>query len=149
MKKRSYKVLVPTDFSEISRHAIAYVLSHFNGQISHLVILNAYPENQPGSAPLISLVDILKDRAERMLHAEIDLVNRMEHAKGVEIVGIAKFDGFLNAMKQITEEQQIDLVIIGTNGDTHPKMEVREDDPLYLIHQIGKPLFLVPQFAPL
>ncbi len=84
-----------------------------------------------------------------MLLKETEILNKLEFAEGVEIVGIAKFDGFLNAMKQVTQEEEIDLVVIGTNGETHPKIEAREDDPLYLLHQIGKPLFLVPQFAPL
>lgn len=149
MKSRSYKVLVPTDFSETSRHAIQYVLSHFYGQVSHLYILNAYPENEPGSAPLISLVDILKERSERMLQVESEMVRKMEQAMDVEIVSIARFDGFLNAMYQVTVDEGIDLVVMGTNGQTHPKFEAREDDPLYLMHRINKPVLLIPLVAPI
>jgi hypothetical protein len=84
-----------------------------------------------------------------MLQAESEMFRKMKKASDVEIVSIARFDGFLNAMHQVSEEEEIDFVVMGTNGQTHPKFESREDDPMYFMHKINKPVLLIPLVAPL
>ncbi|MEY3444767.1 MAG: hypothetical protein RLZZ519_3048, partial [Bacteroidota bacterium] len=58
-----------------------------------------------------------------------------------------RFDGFLHSMTDIVQSEDIDLVVIGTNGHTHPRLDQRDDDPSFLIHKLNKPILLVPKVA--
>jgi nucleotide-binding universal stress UspA family protein len=50
-------------------------------------------------------------------------------------------------MTDIVQSEDIDLVVIGTNGHTHPRLDQRDDDPSFLIHKLNKPILLVPKVA--
>ena len=147
MELRNYKVLIPIDFSENSRYAIQYVLERLCGGLTHLYLLHAYKENTPGSAPLISLIDILREKSERLLQQEIKFIKSLAPKEEIEIVAYSRFGGYLPSIIEITKQDHIDLVVIGTNGHTHPRMDLRDDDPGYLVHRLGLPLLLVPKIA--
>lgn len=138
-------MLVPTDFSEISRHAVAYVLAHYRDQLSEIILLHAYRDN--ASAPLISLVDILKEKSERMLHREVELLQKKIGKDAIGVKQIARYDALVTAMKEVSEQEDVDMVVMGTNGHTHPRVEFKDDDPSFLLARINRPMLLVPQYA--
>jgi nucleotide-binding universal stress UspA family protein len=144
-KKKHFKVLVPTDFSEISRGAIDFVLEAFGHQLTHLIILHAYREKSPEAAPMISFVDILREKADRLMQLEVKYVQSLPKHDGVQILSISRFDGFLQSIQEISEAEDVDLIVIGSNGHTHPKLEMREEDPGFLLHKLNRPLLLVPK----
>jgi nucleotide-binding universal stress UspA family protein len=148
MQAQIHKVIVPVDFSDVSRHAVEYALTVFQHQLTHLYLLHAFKDNPPGSAPLISLMDILRTKSERMLQEEVEFVRSLEASKGIEVVAIARFDGLLSALHDISKAENIDLILIGSNGHTHPRVEIRDDDPAFLLHRLNRPLMLVPQMHP-
>jgi nucleotide-binding universal stress UspA family protein len=147
MKKRSYKILVPIDFSDHSRNAVQYALDAFSGQLTHLFLLNAYKESTLGNAPLISLIDILRQKSERLMQQEIqDLMPQID-AQQVVLKTFNRFDGFLHSITEVIQAEDVDLVVIGTNGHTHPRLDQRDDDPSFLVHKLNKPILLVPKVA--
>ncbi|MFM2375986.1 MAG: hypothetical protein RLZZ165_1083 [Bacteroidota bacterium] len=147
MKAGNFRVLIPIDFSENSREAERYALDHFNGQITHLYLLHTYKENTPGSAPLISLMDILREKSERLMAQEVQFIRSSMVDDTMEIQTFSRFDGFLEGILDIKNRFGIDLVVLGTNGHTHPRMELRDDDPGFLLHRLNLPLLLVPKIA--
>jgi nucleotide-binding universal stress UspA family protein len=147
MKHRNYKVLVPIDFSEHSRHAVQYVLSALANQVTHVYLLHAYKERTPGNAPLISLIDILREKSERLMQIELKQIEPLLLDSKIELHTFSRFDGYLHSINDIIEKEGIDLVAIGSNGHTHPRMDSRDDDPGFLLHKINKPLLLVPKIA--
>jgi nucleotide-binding universal stress UspA family protein len=143
--RRPYKILVPTDFSESSRTAIEYVIHMFGDQLSHLYLLNAYKEKFPEMAPMVSLVDILREKSERMMHLEMKFVATLPHHQDLQIVAVTRFETLLQAVMELVVAEAVDLVAIGTNGHMHPRLEFRDDDPSYVLHQIKLPILLVPK----
>ena len=147
MKQRSYKILVPIDFSDHSRYAVEFALKAFGDRLSHIYLLHAYKENTPGSAPLISLIDILRQKSERLMHQEVQDLKPLLDSDQIILKTFSRFDGFLHSITEIVQTEDIDLVVIGTNGHTHPRLDQRDDDPGFLIHKLNKPILLVPKVA--
>ena len=147
MKQRSYKVLVPIDFSEHSRYAVEFALNSFGSRLTHLFLLHAYKENSPGNAPLISLIDILREKSERLMQQEVLNLKPLIDEGNVILKTYSRFDGFLHSISEIADSEDVDLVMIGTNGHTHPRLDQRDDDPGFLVHKLNKPILLVPKIA--
>lgn len=147
MKAGVLKVLVPTDFSENSRHALKYVLTVLGGQFNHLILLHAFREHDMATAPLASVKDILSEKSDRLLQEELKFANAFYSGSDVHIQGISKYDGYLSSLLAVTKEENVDLVVIGTNGHMHPRLESRDDDPSYLVHRLNRPVPLVPKIA--
>jgi nucleotide-binding universal stress UspA family protein len=147
MKKRSYKILVPIDFSDHSRFAVQYALEAFSGQLSHLLLLHAYKENTLGNAPLISLIDILRQKSERLMQQEIQSLLPFLEEQQITLKTFNRFDGFLHSITDVIDSEDVDLVVIGTNGHIHPRLDQRDDDPSFLLHKLNKPILLVPKVA--
>jgi nucleotide-binding universal stress UspA family protein len=147
MKHRSYKILVTIDFSDHSRYAVEFALNAFGNRLTHLYLLHAYKENSPDNAPLISLIDILRQKSERLMLQEVNNLEPLLEDGHIILRTFSRFDGFLHSMTDIVQSEDIDLVVIGTNGHTHPRLDQRDDDPSFLIHKLNKPILLVPKVA--
>ena len=147
MKGGVYKILLPTDFSDSSRHALKYVLEEMGHRLSHLILLHAYRDHELAMAPLASVQDILREKSERLLQEEIRFVTAFMPGTAIQILPFSRFDGFLSSMVAVAKDEDVDLVVIGTNGHMHPRLESRDDDPGYLVHRLNRPVLLVPKIA--
>lgn len=142
---QTYKVLIPTDFSEDSRRAVEYVLSAFAPKLTHLYILHAYREKSLEAAPMISLIDILHEKAERLMQAEVRHARAIRNNAALEIIPLNRFDGLLQAILDVAETEDVDLVVMGSNGNPHPRHDSKEEDPAQILHRLRRPLLLVPK----
>lgn len=147
MKAGDFKVLVPTDFSENSRYALKYVLEEMGSHITHLILLHAYRDHELARAPLVSVQDILREKSERLLQDEIRYVSSFLPTLDLQMQAISRFDGFLAALVEVAKDEDVNLVVIGTNGHLHPRLDNRDDDPGYLVHRLNRPVLLVPKIA--
>jgi nucleotide-binding universal stress UspA family protein len=143
--RQPFRVLVPTDFSESSRGAIDFVMETFGNRMTHLYLLHAFREKAPDSAPMVSLIDILREKSERLMQNEIRHLEASRGLKDFELSAISRFDGFFKAISNVSEAENIDMIVMGSNGHTHPRMDQREDDPSYLVQKLNRPLLLVPK----
>ena len=143
--RTQFKVLVPTDFSDISRNAVAYVFSAFGDRITHLLLLNAYKQRAPEAVPMITLADILHEKSVRMMQIELKHIHSLQHGAGLLVQTWSRFQGLLESMVEISEEEDVDLIVMGSNGNIHPRVEAHDEDPGFIIHKLNRPLMLVPK----
>lgn len=142
---QTYKVLVPTDFSEDSRRAIEYVMGAFASKLTHLYILHAYREKSLEAAPMISLIDILHEKAERLMQAEVRHAHAIRRSDDLEIIPLNRFDGLLQAIVDVADAEDVDMVVMGSNGNPYLRHDSRDDDPAQILHKLRRPLLLVPK----
>lgn len=121
MKK---KILIPTDFSKNAWGAISYAIDLFKDEACDFYILNAFDED-------ILTIEELTTEAQDKTH--------LEHIQEQSEIGLKKIsqrisfrdesyehgffyisrgDDLIDAMKDVVEKKDIDLLILGTKGNT-------------------------------
>lgn len=116
-------------------------------RLSHLIILHAFRDHELAMAPLASVQDILREKSERLLQEEVRYVTALLPDAAIQVIPFSRFDGFLPSLISVAKDENVDLVVIGTNGHMHPRLESRDDDPGYLVHRLNRPVLLVPKIA--
>lgn len=119
-------ILLPTDFSEISRNAIQYAVSLFWDEPCTFYLLNVYRvpyltneqlmENDAGQLAIIE--DELFDASQKGLK---DMLSTLKRGKEHIFNSISDYNFFSDSVKQHIEEKKIDLIVMGTKGATGAK----------------------------
>lgn len=118
------KILVPTDFSANSRHALetaAVLALKYNAQILlvHVNTQAAYapPLSEFGNAVSFDMMDYSAAAAEELFGLKKELISDPEFA-GLAIETIVE-EGFLySAIERIAKDNAVDLIVMGTKGAT-------------------------------
>lgn len=147
MEPKNYKVLVPVDFSESSRMAVKYVLRTFYHQLSHLILLHAYKEASSEGAPMITLLDILREKSERQMQQELARVGGMSRPEKLEVVGYSRFDTLVEAIQELALASEIDLVVMGFQEPEHRRLMYFDNHATAILSQTNLPVLMVPKIA--
>lgn len=147
-----HKILLPTDFSDNSWNAIKYALKLYKENVCDFYILNVYSSTgnimdsltnlEPGS----ELFTIAKSKSEAGLKKLMDLLevqgckNPNHHFKTISI-----FNNPLDAIKNIVEKEDIEMIVMGTKGVTNSKQIVYGSTSIYVMEKIRNcPVIVVP-----
>ncbi len=57
-------ILIPTSFSDISRHATDYVIRLMHGEKLKIVLLNSFEQPKTGRTVHLSILDIMKKKVK-------------------------------------------------------------------------------------
>ena len=144
------KILIPTDFSANAMNAIKYTLELFKYEIGQIYIMNAYQDE-------IYAHDRVEDRET------LDLVTKRVHKKSVEnlekvLQGIQEIspnprheyhilsskDLLVEAANDIIESENIDVVVMGTKGETNDKHVVFGSRTLQVLKYVLCPVLAIP-----
>ena len=120
------RILLPTDFSEISKNAIHYALKLFKDIPCEFFLLNVFRipyltnEELMGNdvSQLAKLEDELHDASRRGME---ELLKTLPKNKNHKFNKISDFNLFLNAVQNIVKERDIELIVMGTKGATGAK----------------------------
>ena len=114
-------ILVPTDFSEISRNAARYALALAAAVGVHKVVLyNAYQappvltENTIPAMPVID-IDTIKDISEQGMHSFAESL-RQDCAPGIELEHRTGFSILAKDVNEICKDVNADLIVMGITG---------------------------------
>jgi len=110
------KILVPTDFSDAAYNAILHAIFHAKSTGASLTIVHAYLMPPTGTAVMVDITEMLRKNAEEGLDQLKETVDALEAAQGVDIKYKAKHGTVTDVLQRMTEEKNIDLVIMGTQG---------------------------------
>lgn len=121
MKKR---ILLPTDFSRNAWDAIVYAVDLYNSVECEFFLLNVYDftgyamDNIIVSQPNNGYAEKVKEKSMNGLEQTLQRLAFRDESKLHSFVTISKQDNLIDAIKDIVELKDIDLVIMGTKGDT-------------------------------
>jgi len=110
-------ILVPTDFSKISRNAIDYAVEIAKLTKSRLVLFHVFHVSMinvdsPFAVP--SLVEIGKDCLEKLKKIEQEI--HFKHDRNITIQCVCKCGFAVDEINQFIKDTHVDLVVMGTHG---------------------------------
>lgn len=120
------KILLPTDFSDISMNAINYALSLYATVPAEFYFLNVY------RVPYLTNEELMENDVQQLAIIESELSAASQNAlietlQKVEKKDIHKFhhisdyNFLISSVKNIVSDKKIDLVVMGTKGATGAK----------------------------
>jgi len=108
-------ILITTDFTDHSKHAINYVLSFVRDTSSDckIVLLNTYKVQHSNPDQILSENDALKEKSKIGLHEErLEALKTIDNSH-ISIDTISQMGSLNNVIRQMFQKYHIDLVAMG------------------------------------
>ncbi len=150
-------ILIPTDFSENSKDALDYAISLFKGSNVRFYILNTYDQLVASDhfdvtvATNMKTIQLLKENSDTQLKA-ITTYLKNKNSELHQIETLSKIGTLIGAIKEIVEEKSIDLIVMGTKGETSSSNIFFGSNTIQVINTRIAPVLAVPagyKFKPL
>jgi len=145
------KILLPTDFSETARNALQYALNFFKGESCTFYFLSIYTAGKYATGSLWqasgeeSVYDSLLLNKKIKLDVLIDQLEQEYQDKKYRFKGIADYDEFTDAINQVVELNQIDFIVMGTEGTKGVKEVIFGTHTQKVIRKVDCPILVVPK----
>jgi nucleotide-binding universal stress UspA family protein len=144
------KILLPTDFSENSWNAIKYALQLFKDEKCKFFLLNTYTpiiyhiEYVLVNPAQFGLGDAIRETALRGLESVMEKVDEHFSNPNHEFESIAAFNTLVPEIRELTEQHDLDYVIMGTKGATGAKEILFGSNTVQVFKNIKCPVIAVP-----
>ena len=144
------RILLPTDFSENAYNAIAYALQLYKNETCEFYLLHTYTPAFVSAGSMIdsysalTLQKVAQENAEKKLNSLKEKLDDNFNNSKHSFTTVASFNMLISEMKRITEENAIDLVIMGTQGATGAKEIFLGTHTMYSIKKMKIPVLAVP-----
>ena len=149
------KILLPTDFSKNAWYAITYALELYKNSFCNFYILNVFSATsnvidsllnmEPGS----ELYETAKLNSENGLAKVWDMISLLDYKNTkhhFEI--ISKFNNPVDAIKNVVEEKDIDMIVMGTKGETDSRSKVFGGVAIDVMEKVRNcPVIVAPEKA--
>lgn len=118
------KILLPTDFSRNAWDAIVYAIELYKREACDYYILNVYDyrslalDNIVIPTPDNEYTEAIQENSMKGLEKILQRLSFRDEATDHKFYTISKRDTLLNAIKEIVELKDINLIVMGTKGDT-------------------------------
>lgn len=149
------KILLPTDFSKNAWHAISYALKLYKKDQCDFYILNVFSATsniidslinmEPGS----ELYETAKLDSENGLAKILDMLAFKDNDNPKHHFNtISTFNNVVEAIKNIVEEKDIEMIIMGTKGKTASRTRVFGSVAIDVMEKVRNcPVIVVPETA--
>ncbi len=149
------KILLPTDFSANAAKAIKYALEIYKDEPCDFYLLNVFFVKSKDIESLINMdkgsemYEISKANSENGLNDLLDSLDALENGKSVHsFQTISVFNDVLEAIKTAVEEKDIDLIVMGTRGETNSESKIYGSTAINVMEKIRNcPVIVVPELA--
>lgn len=113
------RILVPTDFSEHAEHALKVAAQIARKNNSEIIILHMLELPQQTNDAIFGGVSIpetmlFMQKANEML----DKISQSSFLEGISVTEFVKMDKPIHGITQISKEQDIDLIVMGSHGSS-------------------------------
>lgn len=139
-------ILVPTDFSDNANKALDYALSIFGKGAKKLSLLHVIPHQ--GRVNIDTDEQIYVEHNER-LEQELDRIQTGFPDIGSKLEIILKIGDLSSWISDICEAEDVDLIIMGTQGATKLSSALTGSNTSELIRKVMTPILVIPSETPL
>ncbi|WP_296381519.1 universal stress protein [Winogradskyella sp.] len=152
-----HKILLPTDFSENAWHAINYATELYKNEPTDFYILNVFSatgnvlESLMNLEPGSELYETKKWDSENGLAKVLEkLILRGKSDSKHQFKTISMFSNTIDAIKTVVEKKDIEMIVMGTKGETHSRATAFGSTAIYVMEKARNcPVIVVPQKAKL
>jgi nucleotide-binding universal stress UspA family protein len=141
------RIVVPTDFSETSRNALSYAIdmaAELPG--SKLILFNCYESMSRGSDGTPLHTDEGVNKTISMMALE-NLKNELMGDKDVAVQLMAVEGSLDSSLEKLTQDQQVDMVVMGINGATRMEQIMIGSSTLKIVSLLSCPVLIIPPDA--
>lgn len=144
------RILLPTDFSANAYNAICYALQLFAGEKCIFYLLNTYTpvlydnEYLTYSASQPTLTEIYRNKSLQGLERVLRKIKRKFKNESHDFELISSFNLLSDEIKDIVQEKEIDLVVMGTKGATGAEEILFGTHTVHAIKKTRCPLLAIP-----
>lgn len=148
MKKR---ILIPTDFSRNAYNAIKYAMELYKREYCEFFILNSYylsgysKDNLLSPEPTDKALEKVKSKSAHNLDRLKVQMGYYEENEKHSFQFLTEFGSFFDVMKKVVEKEDIELVIMGTQGETDNKTVILGSNAVNVMEKIRNcPILAIP-----
>ncbi len=142
-----YKILILTDFSVASRHAIAYAQALFADTATDFCLFNAYPIEPALEYGAAFLLAEGRDAAEQNLHEFRESVTESPQPVYHTYRSLVALGEPVEAVARLLTMEHVDLIVVGATGSGHT--ERVGSVATGLLRQAATHVLVVPLTAPI
>ena len=146
MKRR---ILIPTDFSKNAQNAIDYAIDLYKLDACDFYILNVY-DIEAYTMELAEPRDAekLKQKSIGGLTIILERLSIIDNSQHHQFHMVSEFGSLIDIMKVIIDKQDIDIVIMGTKGDTDSRTQIYGSQTVLAMEKIRNcPVLAIPANA--
>lgn len=144
------KILLPIDFSEASDNALRYSLQFFKGETCTFYLLSVYRAWEYTTDELMKAPDtdsiynsLFKENKEK-LEEQVKELENLSKEENFTFHPLLNYNVFTEAINQVIEIEDIDLIIMGTDGVSGAKEAIFGSHTLRVIRKVNSPLLVIP-----
>lgn len=144
-------VLIPTDFSANAIHAIDYALHLYKYERTNFYFLHAYadevygPFKNNGGTSFEKQKKTTKENVDKKLQQIIKKMKEKEHNPKHSFEAISVFDSLVDAVNDFVNQINVDLIIMGTQGQTADKKITFGSHAVQVFKYVQCPVLAVPE----
>lgn len=144
-------ILLPTDFSKNSKNAIKYALKFFEGEKCTFHVLNS---QKPSGyitadvlygAPGTSVYEGILNDNKKELEKTVQYCQSISEGEDFTFIPKIDFDNIVDAVNQAVALNNIELIIMGSNGATGAAEVIFGSNTLKIIRNVDSPVLIVPE----
>jgi nucleotide-binding universal stress UspA family protein len=145
------KILLLTDFSDNSINAMNYALQLFQHEFCDFFVLNVQSslsyasDDLMASSPGESLYEVLIAENKQRLTSIVEGLKLNANERLHRFKSIVDYDLFIDAIKQTIEKENIDFVVMGTNGASNLREAIMGSNALKVLRHIDCNTLVIPE----
>lgn len=145
------RILIPTDFSANAFNAIDYAIKLFDGVACEFIILNTYylsgmdRDNILVPKPTREAKEFIEERANANMEKLQARVVALDDSRLHSFHFMTKFGPFFDSMKEVVEKETVDMVIMGTKGQSDKNTVILGSNAVNIMEKIRScPVLAIP-----
>jgi len=139
-------VLIPTDFSKNAQNAIEYAVKLFKNETCVFYILNTY-NAEPYTMELAIARDLEEFREKSIggLRVILEWLSHDDNSRNHEFHVVSECGNLLDIIKTMVDKQDIEMVVMGTQGATNSRIEIFGSQTVLAMEEIRNcPVLAIP-----
>jgi nucleotide-binding universal stress UspA family protein len=145
------KVLVPTDFSDNAMNALNYALELFKYDVTAFFIMHAYQDDIYADEALRSketidqVTEIISNRSQLKLESILKEMRETAPNPRHTYTIISSNSMLLDEADKIVDEENIDVIVMGTRGKTNDRRLTFGSHTLQVLKYVQCPVLAIPE----
>tara|TARA_R110000823_G_scaffold249598_1_gene372920 strand:- start:512 stop:1357 length:846 start_codon:yes stop_codon:yes gene_type:complete len=144
-------ILIPTDFSKNAMHAIKYAIQLYKCQRTNFYFLHAYadeiygPFKENGGKSIEEQKEITRKNVDQSLKNTITELTEKYHNPKHSFKSVSTFESLVDAVNDLANQINVDLVIMGTQGKTADKKITFGSHTVQVFKYVSCPVLAIPE----
>ena len=145
------KILIPTDFSENAMNALKYAVELFKYEVSEFYIMHAYQDDIYSEDVLVTretldeVTSIISKKSDEELQNIKKNISNISPNPRHTYNLISANNLLLDEADKIVDDQNIDIIVMGTRGKTNDKKITLGSHTLQVLKYVQCPVLAIPE----